>query len=314
MATTPMRSNCFNRRAAALSKTSQSRWIDSICYEAMCGECYYQMGMLKDALLHFTAALEIFKAFPDWMAKVQFEANIRAAGQGAWKPVPWGRSARQNRDWGLYRTSELIAQGQIDMTDVVKRGGVVQQANYMSVNPQEIVRATCLALRRRAALLGPVAAFDPLNNEVLAAMSRQLAPPNHWTEAWANTERGLAMMASGKDEKALPLLQRAVLAGSEFDHPMTSIALLELGRLAMAKSNYSEAAKFFEEATFAAVNYPDYDVLEEAFRYRAMVHLLSNSNRILHALGTRRTMGQTEGAPPFAGPRFCSAPPKTISY
>ena len=39
----------FTRKAAAAIKTAQSRWIDSICYETMVGECYYEMGHLEQA-------------------------------------------------------------------------------------------------------------------------------------------------------------------------------------------------------------------------------------------------------------------------
>ena len=92
----------------------------------------------------------------------------------------------------------LLGQGQIDFTNVVQQGGIVQQANLYPVTPQEIVRATALALRRRATLLGPASKFDPLTNDVLVALNRPLGPPNHWSEAWTNLERGLAFAAGGK--------------------------------------------------------------------------------------------------------------------
>ena len=152
----------------------------------------------------------------------------------------------------------------------------MQQANLYPVRPQEIIRMTALALRRRATLLGPASRFDPLTNDVLVAMGRTLGPPNHWSEAWTNLEHGLAFAASGKPDQALSYLQRSVLAGGEFDHPLTSLALLELGRLAFGRGQYPMAAKFFEEATYAAVNYPDPGVLEEAFRYGTLTHLLAN--------------------------------------
>jgi len=266
----------FQSEARGAIKTPQSRWIDSICYETMCGECYFQMGLFDKALPHYTAALQLFVAFPDWMSKVQFAPTIRAAGAGKRQVVPWGASSR-NSPLGVYPTSVPIMQGQIEFSDIVqRRGGVVQRANLFPITPQEIVRATALALRRRAALLGPASPLDPLTNDVLAAMNRPIGPPNHWSEAWVNLERGLAQAAAGKDAEAVNLLQRAVLAGGEFDHPMTGVALLELGRLAMRRGEHPAAAAFFDEATFAAVNYSDCITLEEAFRLRALCHFLSN--------------------------------------
>src|SRR3972149_3254672 len=43
----------FQSEGRSSIKNVQSRWIDSICYETMCGECYYQMGDLDKALQHY---------------------------------------------------------------------------------------------------------------------------------------------------------------------------------------------------------------------------------------------------------------------
>jgi len=284
----------FQWEARGAVKTTQSLWIDSICYETMCGECYYQMGFLDQALLHYTNALHLYNRFPDWMMKVQFEASIRAAANGARKIVPWGASTRQSK-LGHYRTNELIAQGQIDMTETIKRGGIVQQANLFRVTPQEIVRCTTLALRRRAELLGPVAKYDPLSNDVAATLSRPVGLPNHWSGAWVDLEHGLALMGSGREQQAAGYLHRAELAGGEFDHPMTSIALLELGRQALQHSEYTAAAKFFDEATYSAVNYPDYGVLEEAFRYGALTHLMANRKGFFEPLEPAAQWAKVKG-------------------
>jgi len=177
---------------------------------------------------------------------------------------------------GQYPTSVFLAQGQIDMTGILERGGIVQQANLFPVTPQEIVRATTLALRRRAELLGPIGKHDELSNRLITAFNRPVGPPNHWSQCWVDVQRGLALIGGGRAGQGIGHLQRSLLAAGEFDHPMTSIALLELGRCKMLLGEYSDAAQFFAEATFAAVNYPDYGVLEEAFRYAALTHLLSN--------------------------------------
>ncbi len=279
----PTALRAFEGECRTSIKTAQSRWIDSICYQTMCGECYVQMGAFDAALPHFTDALQLFVRFSDWMTKVQFPPTIRLAAIGMRKAVPWGASTRQAQ-LGAYPTSMFIGQGQIDFTDVVQQGGIVQQANLFPVTPQEIIRATTLALRRRATLLGPASKFDPVTNDVLVAMGRSLGPPNHWSESWGNLERGLAFEAAGKSEQALSYLQRAVLAGGEFDHPLTSVALLELGRLAFTRGQYPVAAKMFEEASYAAVNYPDSGVLEEAFRYGMLTHLLSNGKGLFAPL------------------------------
>ena len=265
----------FQDESRGSIKTTQSRWIDSICYETMCGECCYEMGALDKALLHYNNALTLFCRFSDWMVKVRFPATIRLASVGKQKAVPWGTPARKTR-LGHYPTSVLLAQGQIDMTGILERGGLVQQANLFPITPQEIVRATTLALRRRAELLGPVGEYDALSNDLIAAFNKPVGPPNHWSQCWVELQRGLALIGGGRAGQGIGHLQRSLLAAGEFDHPMTCVALLELGRCKLMLGEYPAASKFFSEATFAAVNYSDYGVLEEAFRYAALTHILAN--------------------------------------
>jgi len=254
-------------------KTPQSRWIDSICYETMVGECYYHMGHLNQALEHYTAALQLHVAFSDWMIRVNFPPTIRPSATRA--RIPWGVSSRQAR-LGFYPREMKITLGRIDQREVIQRGGVVQPAISRVIRVDEIVRSTTLAIRRRARLLGPLAPRDPLFAELITRLSRRPGPPNHWSEAWIDVQLGLAYSAGGKTVQAVTHLKRSIVAAGEFDHPLTSTALLELGRLSMVKGNYAAASEYFEEATYAAVHYPDPGVLEEAFRGGALTHLLAN--------------------------------------
>ena len=57
-------------------RTPQSRWIDSICYHTMTGECYYKLGQYGEALDSYNAALNLYVAFSNWMASVQFTAVV----------------------------------------------------------------------------------------------------------------------------------------------------------------------------------------------------------------------------------------------
>jgi len=105
-------------------KTAQSRWIDSICYETMCGECYLHMGEHAQALEHYSAALKLFVAFSDWMTLVRFDPAIRPASSGSYRQVPWGQSTRQAK-LGHYADQTLISQGRIDNSAQIQYGGVV---------------------------------------------------------------------------------------------------------------------------------------------------------------------------------------------
>ena len=101
----------FEDQARGSIKTAQSRWIDSICYETMVGECYYEMGLLDDALGHYTTALRLYVALSDWMIRVQFSPTIQP--MRTVRPVPWGQTSRTSR-LGHYPATTLIAQGVIN--------------------------------------------------------------------------------------------------------------------------------------------------------------------------------------------------------
>lgn len=259
-------------------KTTTSRWIDSICYHTMCGECYYHMGQYALALEQYNNAVQLYLSFSDWMQRVEFAPSI--AIDTSPKQLPWGRSTRAAR-LGRFRSTMSISQGQQMTPQKLQQGGPYQAPVLFPVHVYEIIRCTTLAIRRRAELLGPSSPHDKLTGELVVALSRRPGPPNHWSEAWIDVQLGVANAAAGKDAQAKTSLERAVVAAGEFNHPLTSVALLELGRLALKSGDFAAASNAFEEAGYAAAQfldneYPDTGVLEESFRYGFLAHLMGN--------------------------------------
>lgn len=252
-----------------------NHWIDSICYHTMAAECYYQLGQLDKALEHYNSALQLFATYSDWMIRVQFLPSIRATTAGRIQVVPWGQSQRAAR-LGQYPETTLIGQGRLNNIDQVRQGGVVQPPLLYSIAVEEVVRCTTLAMRRRRELMGPACPVDPLTGQLITVLSRRPTLPNHWSEAYIDVQLGLAYAAAGKDAQARNVLVRSLAAGGEFDHPLTSTALLELGRLALKAGDYATAETMFAEATYSAVQYNDPGVLDDAFRYGLLTHLVAN--------------------------------------
>ncbi len=280
----------FKAEARGAIKTVQARWIDSICYETMIGECYYQSGANAEANEHFTAALNLFLATPTWFSSV-VPQPIRPAGMGT-KPPPW-KARELSAPLGYLNPVMSIQMGQVQIgaAGQAPQPGVVQGAQLYPIEPYEIIRTTTLALRRRAELLGPLAAHDPLFDSVIAALQqRRAGQPNHWSEAWISLELGVALAAGGRNAAAVPALQKATLASGEYEHQLTGIAHLELGRLAMAAGDYASAAQHFEEASYDAYYFtdplrvPDLGLMEDAFRYGALNHILANGKGVFPPL------------------------------
>ena len=265
----------FRSELRGAIKDPVSRWIDSICYHTMTGECHYQMGQLSEAVEHYSAALELYVAFHDWLIPVRFDQSIRLAPPTQRVQVPWGTMQRRSH-LGSYATSNLIAQGRINNNEQVQRGGVVSPPLLFPINVQEIVRCTALAMKRRGELLGPVAAQDQLTKDVEATAVRRRGQPNHWSEVYLDVQLGFAYVAAGKDPQAKNVLERSVLAAGEFDHPLTAMVLCELGRIARDEGDLGTAAALFLEASISAVQFEDYAALEESLRHGFNIHVVSN--------------------------------------
>src|SRR5262249_47721605 len=94
--------------------------------------------------------------------------------------------------------------------------------------------------------------------------------------------QGMAYSAAGKTGQAIQLLQRSLTMGQgQFDHPLTGIALVELGYLSMDSGDYKAAAGYFEEATYTGFDYNDYAVIEEGFRNLFLAHVATGDPQVL---------------------------------
>lgn len=253
--------------------STEGRWIDSICYYTMMGECYYQMGKMGDALDQYTAALNLYLAHRDWMLRVEFPAGIDPE-QNVNKSVTWGASSRTTRI-GHFQARYQSLQGRFDNDQVIQKGGVVSPPQLYPVYVSEVVRCTCLSLSRRREIMGPACEYDPTTVALVDALSRRPGPPNSWAQCWVELELGLALASANKIPQAASELTKSLLAGGQYDHPLTCVGLLELGKLAFDQGKYDAAITFFHEATISAVYFDRFDVMEEGFRLGALAHTVS---------------------------------------
>lgn len=254
----------LRREVQRAIKTPQARWIDSIASHAMLGEVLYQEGRNGEALAEFDQACRLVLAYPDWLLRVRFQQGPRPDPNRARRDVPWGRGDRA-ATLGELPATELVMVGQLDQSQAYRQGGVVQLAQFWRVNIAEIVRTAALAMRRRNEILGPLGQYDPISKALVDLFSRgNLAPPNHWSGAWVELEYGLALEGVGRDDEARAHLARAVLLEGRYDHPLTCVALLEQGRLAMDGGDARSADQLFREAAISAYYYDNSDVVAEA--------------------------------------------------
>lgn len=270
-------------------------WIDSICYETMQGECLFHLGQHAASRFHFEAALRLFLRYHDYFLAVNFPPLIAPAAAGQLAPAPWYVTQRQTV-LGNYPPQINVSQGSFQgAANAIRFGGVVQSPVLIPVNVQEIVRCTCLSLRRWRELLGPACPHHELTKELVTNLNTRPVAPNHWSETWIDVELGLCYAAAGKASTARQYLSKGELVAGQFEHPLTGMALLELGRLDLEEGNLKEAQKNFMEASWSAAAYGDYDVVEEALRYAATSHIMSNGREIFPSLAAATTFAAAQG-------------------
>src|SRR5438552_14269618 len=126
----------------------------------------------------------------------------------------------------------------------------------------------------------PLSEHDPHTGQLVEALDRLPARPDHWSQCWAQLELGMAYAAANRIPQAISELQKSLLAAERYDHPLTCVALLELGRIAFEQGKYDAAVTYCHEATISGAYFERYDVLEEAFRLAAAAHLLAGQKGV----------------------------------
>lgn len=267
----------FQREVRGAIKIGSTRWVDSIAYHAMLGEVLYRQGNLEAALEQFDQACLIFLENPNWMIRVNFFREPRVDANRLRQPLPWGKSSR-SFTLGDFPSQEamLIGDSMLEQQNTVQRGGTLRTQQQWRINVIEIVRTTALAIRRRNELLGPLAAEDSIGRELVTALSRNITIPNHWSKAWGDVLLGVAQVGADSDAQAEKYLQRSLLARGKFDHPLTCVALLELGKLRLAKGDLAAALDYFAEASYSGFYYEDIGIIDESFRWATIAHLGSS--------------------------------------
>ncbi|MDA7952134.1 MAG: CHAT domain-containing protein [Pirellulaceae bacterium] len=265
----------FERAARSGYRIVDSRWMDSVCYYTMLGECRYHMGDFAGALQNYNSAAQLMLANPRWLERADFPAELQQAQIAQKNRLPWGVSSRNS---GVARIPEKFSylRGRFDNDDVIQRtGGVVANLEYVPVNIAEIIRCCAVVLRRRAELLGPMAEHDPLSDQLLQIYT-DIPESLHWSQAWQNSLRGFAYLSTTDKDEAQAALENAISVGNNLDHHLTGMVFLELGKLEFQKKSYQAAAAYFKEAAISAANFGHYNVVEEAIERGSQVHILSD--------------------------------------
>ncbi|MBC8870767.1 MAG: CHAT domain-containing protein [Planctomycetes bacterium] len=255
-------------------RSTEGQWVDSICYHTMIGECYYRIGDIAKASEQYDAALKLAVFHSNWMLRVEFPQMVEPSASAVRGTIVWGQTTRNTR---LPRVPDRMATlvGRLDNDQVIRRGGIVAAPEFYLLNVKEIARCTALAIFRRLEIMGPVCQHDAFTAQLVATLSRRPTRPNHWSQAWISCQLGMAYASTGKTQQAVSELTKSLVLAGQYDHELTALSLLELGRLAFEQGQHKAAATYFLEATFAAAAFDQFDLMQDAFRGGLVTHLVS---------------------------------------
>ncbi|MCR5360278.1 MAG: hypothetical protein K6E55_10390 [Thermoguttaceae bacterium] len=244
------------------TKVGQQRWIDSICYYAVLGECEFVTGNTDAALDAFESAIDIYMSVPDWIARVEYPTGTRH-GEGT--PPPWGAGAR-NLPLGIFPNDAMIRLGDPITDERIKQGGMLKNPELRKIDPTEILRCTALSLRRRNEILGPLSPYDHRSRPIVECFSKRAVSRNHWSSPLLDVMLGIALEGAGKHEEAVDRLNKSLLMEGAYDHFLASDALLALGDIYLRSGKVFEAADSYLEASVSAYAYGNPEQVEEALR------------------------------------------------
>ncbi len=259
--------------------TTDGVWADSVCYYAMLGECYYQQGNMPQAFEQYNAALRVLVDNGGWMLRVEFPGVINPANINSRDLPTWGAGARPVRP-GRFTDSFSAIRGRFDNLRVLQQGGVLAPLELVPVRVSEIVNCIALALRRRRELMGPAGKHSEFSADIVNVLSQRSVPKNSWAQSWVSVLLGLAHAGAGQPKQAVGELNRGLLAAGQYDHPLTAVALLEMGKLAFEAGRLDNARAAFLNASLVAAAFAQPDILEESLRYGSTTHLATQNASI----------------------------------
>ena len=265
----------FNRGGRRAYKIGNRRFLDSICYWTMVGECYYHMGNYAEAIAMYEQSIKLYMSYQgeNWQSRVTLPPVIQRNDTAfAAAQVTWGVPTRRTSFARVPDTYQVMF-GQFGNERVLQQGGVVQRAEIKRVNLNEVMRCLALCLHRRRVIKGPVAKLDPLSGQIVASLSSADIGGGNILRAYNGVLLGIAQATMEDYSQAANTLKRSLQMSGGMDHPLTAVGLLESANIAIASERFDVAKTLCLEASYSAAVYGQFDLVEESLATATSLHL-----------------------------------------
>ncbi len=266
----------FTRGETSAFKFGTQRYLDSICFWTMMGECQYQLGNYADAIVLYEQSLNLYLYYQtlQWQARLQAPPVIQVDNTIATRVrINWGTPTRQALIPRMPDSFGVLF-GQLDSERALQQGGVVQNAEVKQINLNEIMRCTALSIHRRRLIKGPTSKYDPFSVKLLDGLRGAAVNDGTLIGAYNGVLLGLAQASVDEWDAAAETLGRSLQFNGGMDHTLTPVALMELANIGIETDNFAAAGKFALEASFSAATFYQYDLIEEALTIGAKVHMI----------------------------------------
>ena len=267
----------FRRGYNSAYRFGNRRFLDSVCFLTMMGECHFHMGEYADAISLYEQALKLYLSYQaeGWQARLQMPPLIPANNNALVQSrINWGTPKRRSAVARVPDSFSMLF-GRLDSERALSEGGAVQNAEIYKVDVAEIMRCTALALHRRREIKGPISKYDPFTNQLVTGLSVAGVGNGSVMGAYNGVLLGIAQ-ASLEDWDGASRTLKSSLQLNRMDHSLTPVALLEMANIAAATQNYSAASDLSLEASYLAGIFGQFDLVEEALGIGTTVHLMTS--------------------------------------
>ncbi|MCH2179692.1 MAG: hypothetical protein MK106_12900 [Mariniblastus sp.] len=266
----------FGSGATGAFKMGTSRFLDSVCYWTMMGECHYHMGNYAQAVELYEQALGLYLDYStgDWQGRVK-QPIIRAQTSAVQRArINWYAPQRAGMVADLPDTFQMMF-GRLDAERAFAEGGVVQNPEFKPVDVAEIMRCVGLAIHRRRIIKGVTCKIDPFTSKLVSGLSllgRDQTPLGTWNTLLL----GLAYASADDNKRAQSLIGQSLQLPGGLDHQLTPVGLLTLAYISFAQEQPDTAAGLALEASYSAALRNQFDLVEESLSLGTVIHLSRN--------------------------------------
>lgn len=272
------------------------RWIDSMAYLSLLGEIRYQGGDYPGALQALDEAAAIYGNMIQWPARVSWDAqpvqlNNNAATVAR---ITWGAPTRQTQ-LGRFPTGFPVRFGQNIVVPGDQGNTVIPQERLVTVDTIEMYRAMALAIHRRDDILGTLSQVDPTSRQLRAQLNDARGiSPSPIPVTMGSILYGISVAGESDYKKSNEILT-ANLQINGLDHPLTPVALFQIGYNQWMAGDFKAAKVTLGEASFSAAYFEQFDVFRESLMLAAKAHTAVNRDQPFPELALAAEWARTRG-------------------